>query len=416
MNIEILTIGDELLTGHTVDSNASYIAEKLLQIGHVVKYMSSTGDSVEQMEEAFRLALNRAHVVITTGGLGPTDDDNTKKAIVKVFKRNLIFHEEVLEDLKKRYSIRNMEMPAINQNQALLPQGAKFFPNKHGSAVGLCISENGRTFISLPGVPREMEQILDDEVLPYISKMPDSDSITVLKLRTTGVGESKLSELINPKLKLESSVKLAYLPTYAGVDLRIIATASTKEESDSLALSLKRHLESTVGKYIYGKDSDKLEEIIGQLLKDNDKTLATAESCTGGYLGSTITSIAGSSSWFMGGIISYDNNVKINQLQVDKAIIEQHGAVSEECAVAMAVGCRKLLDTDYALSITGIAGPDGGSDDKPVGTVYIGLATRREKEEVMVKKFSFFTDRNANRIRASYAALELLRREILDIK
>ncbi len=416
MNIEILTIGDELLTGHTVDSNASYIAEKLLQIGHQVKYMSSTGDSLEQMEEAFRLALNRAQVVITTGGLGPTDDDNTKKAIVKVFKRNLIFHEEVLEDLKKRYAIRNMEMPAINQNQALLPQGAKFFPNKHGSAVGLCISENGRTFISLPGVPREMEQILDDEVLPYISKMPDSDSITVLKLRTTGVGESKLSELINPKLKLESSIKLAYLPTYSGVDLRIIATASTKDESDSLALSLKRHLESTVGKYIYGIDSDKLEEIIGQLLKDNDKTIATAESCTGGYLGSIITSIAGSSNWFIGGIISYDNEVKKNLLQVDKTIIEQHGAVSEECAEAMAVGCRKLLDTDYALSITGIAGPDGGSDEKPVGTVYIGLATKREKDKAIVKKFSLFTDRNANRIRASYAALELLRREILDIQ
>ncbi|HDL00675.1 MAG TPA: competence/damage-inducible protein A [candidate division Zixibacteria bacterium] len=413
MDIEILTIGDELLTGHTIDSNASYMAERLLQIGLKVKYMSSTGDSLKQMEEAFRLALNRAQIVITTGGLGPTDDDNTKKAIVKVFKRNLIFHEEVLEDLKKRYAVRNMEMPAINQNQALLPQGAKFFPNKHGSAVGLCISENGRTFISLPGVPQEMKQIIDDEVIPFLQNMSSSETITVLKLRTIGIGESKLSEFITPKLKLESGVKLAYLPSYSGVDLRIVSTAKTKEESESRAFELKRYLESVVGRYVYGKDFDKLEEIVGQLLKDNDKTLATAESCTGGYLGSIITSIPGSSAWFIGSIVSYANSVKINQLHVDKNIIEQHGAVSQECAEAMADGCRKQLDADFALSITGIAGPDGGTDEKPVGTTFIGLSSMHG---TYAQKFNFGTNRNANRIRASYSALELLRRDILDIK
>ncbi len=412
MDIEILTIGDELLTGHTVDSNASYMARKLLQIGLRVKYMSSTGDSLEQMEEAFRLALNRAQVVITTGGLGPTDDDNTKKAIVKVFKRNLIFHEEVLDDLKKRYEIRNMEMPAINQNQALLPQGAKFFPNKHGSAVGLCISENGRTFISLPGVPQEMEQIIDDEVIPFLQKMPETESIKVIKLRTTGVGESKLSEYIKPKLKLESGVQLAYLPTYSGVDLRIISTAKSQEESEANAMDLKRYLESVIGHYIYGIDTDTLEEIIGQLLIDNDKTLATAESCTGGYLGSIITSISGSSQWFTGAVVSYSNTVKINQLHVDTKIIEQFGAVSKECAEAMAIGCREQLDSDYALSITGIAGPEGGTDEKPIGTTFIGLASSRTTTS---RKFNFGTDRNSNRIRASYAALEFLRRDILDI-
>ena len=243
--------------------------------------------------------------------------------------------------------------------------------------------------------------------------MSDSESITVMKLRTTGIGESKLSELINPKLKLESGVKLAYLPTYSGVDLRIISTAKTQEESQSHALNLKRFLESVVGRYIYGKDRDMLEEIIGQLLVDNDKTLATAESCTGGYLGSIITSIPGSSDWFRGAIVSYADNVKINQLQVDKNIIKQYGAVSEECAKAMAEGCRKQLGSDYALSITGIAGPDGGTDEKPVGTTFIGLSS---KHDTYAKKFNFGTDRNSNRIRASYSALELLRRDILDIK
>ena len=413
MNIEILTIGDELLTGHTVDTNASYIAEKLLQIGLPVQFMSTTGDSLEQMEEAFRLGLNRAQIVITTGGLGPTDDDNTKKAIVKVFKRNLIFHEEVLEDLKQRYAIRGIEMPAINQNQALLPQGAKFFPNKHGSAVGLCISENGRTFISLPGVPLEMKQIFNDAVIPYLQNLSDTDSIEVIKLRTIGVGESKLSEAITPNLKLEPGVKLAYLPHYSGVDLRIVATAKNAEESKEHALNLKRYLESTIGKYIYGYNNDTLEEIIGQLLKDNDMTLSTAESCTGGYLGSLITSIPGSSEWYKGGVVSYANEVKIKQLHVDKEIIEKHGAVSQECAEAMAEGCRKELDTDYALSITGIAGPDGGTEEKPVGTVYIGLSSKRN---TIAQKFSFATNREANRIRASYSALELLRRDILDIQ
>ena len=413
MNIEIITIGDELMTGHTVDSNSAYIAEKLLQIGLQINYISTTGDSLEQMEEAFRLALNRSQIVITTGGLGPTDDDITKKAIVKVFKRNLIFHEEVLEDIKTRYALRNIDMPAINQNQALLPQGAKFFPNKHGSAVGLCIAENGRTFISLPGVPREMMQIIDDEIIPFLKNMTDKKCITVMKLRTTGIVESKLAELITPKLKLEAGVKLAYLPSYSGVDLRVIANADNSDESKRKANDLRRYLENSVGKYIYAQDNDSLEEIVGQLLKDNDKTLATAESCTGGFLGSLITNVPGASDWFLGSVVSYANDVKINQLNVSKEIIEQHGAVSEECAHAMASGCRNAIGTDYAVSITGIAGPDGGTDEKPVGTTYIGLASQRE---TIVNKFNFASDRQANRIRASYAALEMLRRDILDIK
>jgi nicotinamide-nucleotide amidase len=413
MDIEIITIGDEILTGHTVDSNAAFMAERLLDIGYQVKYISSTGDSLDDMEEAFRLALSRAQLIITTGGLGPTDDDNTKKAIVKVFKRNLIYHEEILEDIKKRFDKRGIVMPPINQNQALLPQGAEFFPNKYGSAVGICIAEQNKTFISLPGVPFEMQQIFTEEILPYIAKMNEHQNIKIIKFRTTGIVESKLAELIKPKYIPESGVKLAYLPTFCGVDLRLVVT----DENDASAVekinNAHRIFESIIGKYIYGKNNETLPQVIGQLLKDNDKTLSVAESCTAGRLGSEITSVAGSSAWFEGGIIAYSNNVKINSLKVDQEIIDTDGAVSEKCAVAMVDGIRNITNSDYALSITGIAGPDGGDNEKPVGTTWIGLSSIHGS---YARKFSFGNDRESNQRRAVFSALELLRREILDIK
>ncbi|MDZ4722303.1 MAG: competence/damage-inducible protein A [candidate division Zixibacteria bacterium] len=412
MTVEIITIGDEVTTGHTVDTNSSTIARKLTDIGLQIKYKSSVGDVVESMEEVFRIALKRAEIVITTGGLGPTDDDLTKRAIVKVFKRNLIFHEEILEDMNRRYAARGIENPAINQNQALLPQGAIFFPNKTGSAVGICIQENGRIFISLPGVPREMEQILQDEVIPFLQKNMVKSFSTIIKLRTIGAPESKLAELIAPKLKIEPNVRLAYLPSYGGVDLRVIVTGDSQEETDKKAQTLIRHLEKGCGKYIYGRDTDTLEGIIGQLLKDNDKTLAVAESVTGGQLGMLITTVAGSSKYFLGGVIAYTNEVKMRESNVSETVINTNGAVSEECAIAMAVGARGRFNSDYALAVTGVAGPDS-SEGQAVGTTFIALAS---SQPAYAKKFNFGTDRFQIRTRASYAALEILRREILDLK
>lgn len=413
MNIEIITIGDEILTGHTVDSNSAFMAEQLLNIGYQVKYISSTTDSLEDMEDAFRLALSRAQLIITTGGLGPTDDDNTKKAIVKVFKRNLIYHEEILDDIKKRFEKRGIIMPPINQNQALLPQGAEFFPNKLGSAVGICIAEQNKTFISLPGVPREMQHMFVEEILPYIAKMNEHQKIHIIKFRTTGIVESKLAEMIKPRYIPETGVKLAYLPTFCGVDLRLIVT----DENDTSAMekinNVNRIFDSIIGKYIYGKNNETLPQVIGQLLKDNDKTLSVAESCTAGRLGSEITSFPGSSAWFMGGIIAYSDEVKIKSLNVNPDILEIEGAVSEGCAISMASGIRAIMKTDYALSITGISGPDGGDEEKPVGTTWIGLSSIHGS---YARKYSFGNDRESNQRRAVFSALELLRREILDIK
>ena len=412
MEVEIITIGDEILTGHTIDSNSAFIAQHLTGIGLSIKYISSCGDSVEQMEEAFRLALKRAQVVITTGGLGPTDDDNTKKAIVKVFKRNLIFHEEILEDIKARYAKRGIDMPGINQNQALLPQGAMHFPNRSGSAVGICITENGRTFISLPGVPHEMKQIMADEVVPHLRGLPIGETIKIIKLRTTGIIESRIAEMLMSTLKLESGVKLAYLPSVSGVDLRIMSYAPTEEEALEKARAGQRMVEAEVGKYIYGREDDTLEGVVGQLLKDNDKTVSVAESCTGGGIGALLTSVPGSSDYFEGGVISYSNDSKIRELGIDPKMLEEHGSVAEECAAAMASGCRLRFGTDYALSITGVAGPTGGTDDKPVGLTFIGLASAHA---TYARKFHFGNNRETNRLRAAYSALELLRRDILDI-
>ncbi|PWB68715.1 competence/damage-inducible protein A [candidate division GN15 bacterium] len=412
MEIEIITVGDEILTGHTVDTNAAFIAQQLTEAGFIVRHQSSVGDTVEQMEEEFRLAWKRSQIVIVTGGLGPTDDDLTKRAIVKLFKRNLVYHEEILEQIKERYRLRGIEMPAINQNQALLPQGGRFFPNKHGSAVGICIAEEGKIFIALPGVPMEMKQIMADEVMPYLRSLKTGHTLAIRKIRTTGIIESKIAEIVSAHLKLDFGVRLAYLPSLRGVDLRVMATGGTDAEALDKARAVERQLDEVCAKYIYGKDNETLEGVVGRLLADEQKWLSVAESCTGGLLGSTLTSVPGASAYFRGGVLAYANEVKTAQLGVSEKILTTHGAVSEQCAKAMAIGTRKLFDTDYALAVTGIAGPDGGTDDKPVGLVYIGLADRKTG---FARKFQFGAGRDAIRLRAVYAAMELLRREILQI-
>lgn len=413
MKTEIITIGDEIINGFTLNSNALFIARKISELGFDICFHSSVGDKLSAMEEQIRHALVRSSLVIVTGGLGSTDDDITKRAIVKVFKRNLVYHDEIMQELKKRYELRGIPMPAINQNQALLPQGAKFFPNKNGTAVGICIAEDGKIFIALPGVPSEMEQILTDEVIPYLNSLAKSRFSKVISLHTNGISESNLSQMLAGKIRFISNAKLAYLPGYSGVTLRVMVVSAAQSEADEKATGLARQIENVCGDLIYGKDDETLESVIGGLLTDNDKTLAVAESCTAGTLGMIITSPPGASAFFEGGVISYSNDVKENQLQVSPKLIKEFGAVSEECAMAMAVGTRKLFKTSYALSITGIAGPEGGSDEKPVGTTFIGINSAHAS---YAKKFNFGLLREAVRKRSSYAALEILRREILGIK
>ncbi|MCX6827169.1 MAG: competence/damage-inducible protein A [candidate division Zixibacteria bacterium] len=412
MDVELITIGDEIISGHTVDTNSVYIAAKLGEIGLWVTYKTSVGDDLRRMEEVILQALKRADLVITTGGLGPTDDDITKRAIVKVFKRNLVFHEDVLEDIKKRYEARAIKMPSINQNQALLPQGAVYLPNKTGSAVGVVIVEGTKIFAALPGVPREMETMVAEELVPFLTGRVRQEHIRVIKLRTTGIIESALAEKIMPITKLPESIRLAYLPSYGGVDLRIVSFGPTKEMATAPAENMAKQIRELVGSYIYGEDNDTLEGVIGRLLKEKKETLATAESCTAGLLAGQITAVPGSSEYFERGVVTYSDRSKMELLGVSENIIRAYGAVSTQTAEAMATGIREKAGVDYGVAITGIAGPDGGTEEKPVGTVFIAVASAKT---VKSKKFTMGGDREINRRRSVYTALEFLRRTILGI-
>ncbi len=414
MEAEIITIGDEIISGHTIDTNSAYIAPRLAEIGLPVTYKSAVGDDLKKMEEAIHLALRRAGVVITTGGLGPTDDDITKKAIVRVFKRNLVFQEDVLEDIRRRFAARGIKMPAINQNQALLPQGAIYLPNRLGSAVGIAIIEDDKIFISLPGVPREVQVIADEELLPFLKKYVRGEVIKIIKIRTTGIIESALAEKIAPATaKLPENVRLAYLPSYSGVDLRVVATGpsedSARESAERVALKIREAAE----KYIYAEGEISLEEIIGTILAKRGQKLATAESCTAGLLAGQITRIPGSSTYFELGVVTYSNQSKIDLLGVQAETLERFGAVSVETAEEMARGIRTRAGVDYGLAVTGIAGPDGGTPEKPIGTVIIAAASA---QTVVSRRFQLGIDRESNRRRTVYIALEALRRLLLGIE
>jgi len=412
MDVELISIGDEIITGHTIDTNSAYIAPRLAEIGLHVTYKTSVGDDLPRMEEVILRGLKRADIVIATGGLGPTDDDITKRAICRVFRRNLVFHEDILEDIKKRFEARGIKMPAINQNQALLPQGATFLTNKTGSALGIVIEEDGKIFASMPGVPREMRMMLDDELIPLLKSKVKSDFIKVIKLRTTGIMESSLAEKYISPLKIPDNIKFAYLPSYRGVDLRIISTGGTEEAAAEPAEKLAATIREKAGKYIYGEGEITLEETIGNLLRERKQTLATAESCTAGLLAGRITDIPGSSDYFDRGVVTYSNRSKSELLGVPEETIEKYGAVSKETAEAMALGIRRKAGVDYGVSVTGIAGPAGGTEEKPVGTVFIAVASA---DGVVSRKFSMARDREINRRRSVYAALEMLRRTILGI-
>ncbi|MCP4565987.1 MAG: competence/damage-inducible protein A, partial [FCB group bacterium] len=405
MIAEILTIGDELLYGSRVDTNSAFLAERLDGIGLDIRYKSSVGDNLELMVEAINLALRRSDVVITTGGLGPTDDDITKNAICKVFKRNLIFHEDILDNLQKRFAARGLRMPAINQNQALLPQGARLLPNVNGSALGIVIEEQGKFFCAMPGVPIEMKTMTDGELLPLLRERSGATVIIRHRLRTTGIMESTVAEKIRPVLKFAEGVSLAYLPSYRGVDLCIKGSGTIREEVQSGVSLLADNIRRMVSDYIYTEDDRELAEVVGELLMEKGKMLATAESCTGGLLGGTITAIPGSSKFFLGGVIAYANEIKIGQLGVNENTLEKHGAVSAETAKAMAKGVVDKLGADIGVSITGVAGPTGGTDEKPVGTIFIAVATT---DGVSYKKLSLAFEREVNRERSVTAALNLV--------
>ncbi|NLI15295.1 MAG: competence/damage-inducible protein A [candidate division Zixibacteria bacterium] len=413
MRAELITIGDELLFGQTIDTNAAFIGEKFAEAGVELAFHTTVGDRADDLIGAIGLAMNRVDFVLTTGGLGPTHDDITKKVLCKFFKRQLVFHEDILKSLEKRYSDLGIAMPPVNQNQALLPQGAKFIENKIGSALGLIFEERDKILIAVPGVPAEMEAMVTDSIVPMLLQKTAGQVIVHRKLRTTGIMESAIFEKVKDIIDEKSPIKVAFLPSYKGVDIRLTVRADNRAKAESALNEMTEKYKERIGKFIFGYDNDELPAIIGYLLNEKKLTLAVAESCTGGLLGKTITDIPGSSAYFKGGIISYANELKINLLSVPPIAIEAHGAVSSETARFMAEGIREKCGADIGVSITGVAGPTGGTPEKPVGLVYIGLASDKN---TITKEFRFKSNRATTRVRSTYAALDMIRKHLLEIE
>ena len=405
MKIALITIGNELLSGFTVDTNAAWIGNQVIQSGGNIIWHQTIGDSLEEIHASLNQIPIGIKTIIITGGLGPTHDDVTAHALYEFADDTPVFDEDYWTFLQEKLSKRNLKLPEINRNQAMKPGNGKIIPNPMGSARGLHYCVNGQTIIALPGVPREMKEMMTATILPWI-KSQSSQRLIVKTIRTTGIMESGLAEKMGDIVNsIDKNIKIAFLPQFTGVDIRVSGTDKTVVDKNV------NEINSHVSKYIYGQDKDRLEEIIGQMLKEKTLTLTTAESCTGGLVGHRLTNIPGSSEHYLGGIISYSNKVKENNLGVDKSTLEQFGAVSSETAKEMAENVRSKLNSDLGLSITGIAGPGGGTDEKPVGLTYIALA---DGKNTRVKEFRFLSDRMLNKNASAQTALNMVRLYLLN--
>lgn len=401
MIVEIISIGTEILLGDIVDTNSQYIADKLTGLGFDIHYITSVGDNKERVTNTLKKAIKRADIVITTGGLGPTDDDLTRDAIAEATGSSLSLRDDLLENIKNYFSHKGYKMTDNNKKQAFLPDGAVPLENKRGTAPGILLKTDQYSIISLPGVPREMEHIIENEVLPYLKKI-NNEIIMSKILNFFSVGESSLETKIKDILDKQDNPTLALLAGYGEVKLRITAKGKSKLEVEKMLKEEEEKIRKRVGEYIYGVNDKGLETIVGELLENNKMTLAVAESCTGGLVGNRITDVPGSSAYFTGGMVVYSNQAKIEQLGVNKDVLIKYGAVSQQTAKEMASNIRKKFKADIGLSLTGIAGPGGGTVEKPVGLVYIGLATGND---VSVYQLNLKGDRKWNKWMSSQYAL-----------
>ena len=407
---EIIAVGSELLTPTKTDTNSLWLTEKLNEIGIEVKLKTIVGDDRARLEETIRDALRRSDVVISTGGLGPTEDDITRQVSATAIGRELVYHEDLTEDLKERFRRWGREMPEINKRQAYVIEGAKILPNPNGSAVGMAVEIGEKFFIVLPGPPRELKPMFETHVLPTLEKSAGEITVRRKILRVSGMGESAVDEAIAPIYKSYQTVETSILFNRSEIEVHLAAKAKTETEAAAILEELAAKIVEKLGIAVFAQSGELMEEVVGRLLTENNKTLAVAESCTGGLIGERLTDVSGASRYFIEGAVTYSNEAKIRTLDVAPEIIERFGAVSAECAEAMARGMRSRAGTDLAISVTGIAGPDGGTEEKPVGLVFIGYADASETKSI---KITLPGDRYLIRWRSSQAALDLLRRKIL---
>ncbi len=411
MTAEIITIGDEILIGQIVDSNSAWMAEKLNLAGIKVHQISSISDDETHIINALNEAAARVDLVLMTGGLGPTKDDITKKTLCKYFDTKLLVHNDILEDINALFKSRGFPILKENMQQAELPENCTIIRNYHGTASGMWFEKNNTIFVSMPGVPREMEKLMEDGVIPKLKEEFELPVIVHRTILTYGFIESELSNLIEDwELNLPEGMKLAYLPSLERLRLRLSIRGNNREKLEKLINQEEKKLKKYLGDAIFGHGEQSLQEMLGKMLAEKNRTLATAESCTGGNIARLITGIPGSSVYFKGAVVAYENGIKEKVLKVKPDDIVKHGAVSKQVVEQMALGVKHLMNTDYAIATSGIAGPGGGTEEKPVGTIWIAIAG---PDKLISKKYTFGKQREFNIRRTSSVALNKLRKMLI---
>jgi len=410
---EILTIGDELLRGEIVDSNKAFLSDRLFGLDIETRFQVSVGDDPLDMEDAFRRAAGRSDVALVSGGLGPTRDDLTIEVLARTFGRSLQVDRASLEAIQAFFARFGREMAPNNAKQANFPQGAEVLPNPIGTAPGCLLEESGTLFFCMPGVPRELHQMMDEQVLPRIAeRLAGAEGRPVVRtalLRTFGIGESNLDADL-ADIAREDGVSLSFRTSFPDNFLRPVARGATASEAEAKLARVCDAIRGRLGSLVYGSDAETMEEVAGKLLRERGKTLAVAESCTGGLVGERITAVPGSSDYFLGGVVAYSDRIKVALLGVPESLLLKHGAVSEPVALAMAAGARERFGADLAVSTTGIAGPGGGSAAKPVGLVWVGFT---DGEESDAQEFELPLDRSRHRMATAQIALDWVRRALL---
>ena len=412
MKAEIITIGDEILIGQIVDTNSAWMGEQFNLNGIEIYQITSVHDDHDHIIRAIKNAEQHADLVVITGGLGPTKDDITKHTLCEYFNTKLVFHEPTLKTIYERFKFRGIDMNKMNRGQAMLPESCTILPNKMGTAPGMWFEKNDTIFVSMPGVPFEMKYLVEFEVLPRLRETGRTKAIFHKTVLTQGVPESMLAERIADwEDALPTHIKLAYLPNPMAVRLRLSAIGDDLEALKSDVEKEIEKLKTIIPEAIFGYDLESMAEVIGRELVQQNKKLAVAESCTGGYISHLITSVSGSSEYYNGSVTSYSNEMKEKLLGVSRENLEKYGAVSEQVAREMVEGVKRVMNADYAVATTGIAGPTGGTEEKPVGTVWIAVSG---PEKTWVKKYTFVGDqRDRNIVRSGQSALQLLRRMVL---
>lgn len=410
MVAEIICVGTELLLGQILNTNAQYLSQKLANLGIDLYFQTTVGDNLNRLKSAIDIAIKRSDILLFTGGLGPTSDDITKEAVCEYFRKKLVLNQEVLRKIEEFFKRRGVNMPEINKKQAYVPEDSIILENKHGTAPGLIIEKDGKIAILLPGPPFEMQPMFEEYVIPYLERF-SKEKIYSRVLKFIGIGESSIEEKLSDLIRNQSDPSLALYAKPFEVELRITTKKSDRDLAKNILDQMENKIRSLLGEYIYGIDNQTLEEVVVEMLLQKGLKVSVAESCTGGLICNKLTNVPGASNVFDRGFITYSNEAKVKELGVSEETLKNFGAVSHEVAKQMAQGALKNSLADIAISTTGIAGPTGATETKPVGLVYIGVATKNYVESF---EFRFSGDRLRIKESASKAALNILRKTIIN--